>query len=132
MQTRNTNCPTEPLRWSLKAICREFEVNRQTLQRRLTEARIIAGEDGLYSTHDVLAALSGDLRQERLRKVKAEATNMGLRNQERRHELLEAKEVSRVLEATFQVMRAEILGSAFSDEAKRSLLSHLADIEIPS
>jgi hypothetical protein len=71
-----TNCPTEPIRWSLKAICREFQVNRVTMQRRMTEAKVIAGIDGLYSTHDVLIALTGgDYLAERLRKLKAEAEN---------------------------------------------------------
>jgi hypothetical protein len=124
-----TNCPTEPIRWSLKAICREFQVNRVTLQRRMTEAKVIAGKDGLYSTRDILIALTGgDYLAERLRKIKAEATNMELRNQERRRLLLPAKSVETALIFTFAVMKNEIWSSSMTESEKRSVLSHLVDI----
>src|ERR1700685_955539 len=117
-----TNCPTEPLRWSLKSACREFEINRQTLQRRMTEARISAGKDGLYSTHDILAAVAGDLRAQKLKKVTEEAINMALRNQERRHELLPKDEVHRCLSASFYTMRQTILGFGLDEHLQNSLL----------
>jgi hypothetical protein len=128
MEKATTNIPTEPCRWSLKSACREFEINRQTLQRRMVEARIGAGRDGLYSTHDIMAAVAGDLRSQKLKKVTEEAINMHLRNEERRRLLLPANEVETALLFTFGVMKNEIWSSSMTEDEKRSVLSHLVDI----
>ena len=133
MEKHITNCPTEPLRWSLQSACREFAINRTTLQRRFSETGIIAGQDGLYSTRDIMSAIiGGSISAEKLRKVKGEADNLELKNAERRRDSLPATEVYSCLEKTFIVMRQEILGSGIPEDLKRSLLSHLAEIEVPA
>lgn len=102
-----------------------------TIQRRLTEANVVVGEDGLYSTTDIFTALTGDIRAERLRKTREEADHVALKNAEARRELLPAVEVYRCLEGTFTVIRQEILGSLLPEDTRNSILSHLAECEVP-
>ncbi len=132
MEKRITNIPTEPCRWSLMSACKEFEINRMTLQSRLSGAGIIVGEDGLYSTHDILAAVMGDIRAERLRKTREEADHVAIKNAEARKELIPATEVLRVLESTFTVIKQEILGSQLPEDTRRSILLHLSECEVPA
>jgi hypothetical protein len=134
MREKNvTNCPTEPIRWSLKAICREFSVSRVTIQRRMTEAKVFAGEDLLYSTYDVLIALTGgDYLAERLRKIKAEADHLELVNAQHRRDHLPKDEVTKSMEGTFYTMRNTILGSGIPEHLQDSLLGSLADITPPA
>ncbi len=132
MEKRITNIPTEPCRWSILSACREFEVHRTTLQRRLIELGIIVGDDGLYSTHDILSAIMGDIRAERLRKTREEADHVAIKNAEARKELIPASEVFRVLESTFTVIKQEILGSQLPEDTRRSILLHLSECELPA
>jgi hypothetical protein len=128
-----TNVPTEPLRWSLIAACREFAINRVTLQRRFTEVGIAAGSDGLYGTADIVSAImGGSIAAEKLRKTTAEATNMEIKNSTAKRDYLPRQEVLSCMEGTFHEMAATIKGSGVDESLKRSLLQSLADIEPPA
>jgi hypothetical protein len=131
MGRRQTNIGPEQLRWSLDAAERETGTSKKTFQTRLRDAEIQPGADGLFSTKQILLGITGsDIRQERLREVKARATNMELRNAEREKLLLPASSVRHVLEQTFLVMQAELLGSDLPIDLRNSLMSHLKDIDV--
>jgi hypothetical protein len=132
MGKRQTNIGSEPLRWSLDAVEREFGVGRKTMQRRLVDAEINPGPDGLYTTGQIFTALSGDLKAARLKKLVGEAEQVQLRNAITKRQMLEASSVYSCLEKVFVVMKAEILGSGIPQEMKHSLLSHLSEIEVPA
>ena len=119
------------IRWTLHKACAEFAINRRTLERRLSESETVSGPDGCYSTLQIMTALTGDIRAERLRKVREEADHIALKNAEARRELLPAKDLYRVLESTFTVIRQEIIGSQLPEDTRNSILSHLVECEVP-
>jgi hypothetical protein len=129
VQKRQTNVKS-PARWSYIAVCTEFGIDRKTLTKKVFEAEIVPGEDGLFSTKQIMDALTGDMKAQRLRLVKSMAENSELKAQKHRGELLPAKDVLSHLSLVFFVMRSEILSSSMTDTEKRSVLSHLADIDV--
>ena len=122
---------TGPIRWTLHKACAEFVINRKTLERRIAEASIIAGEDGCYSTQQIMEAITGDIHGERLLKTRAERESVELKNARIRRELVSAAEVSRCMAGTIILIRQEILGSVLPEDTKHSVLRHLADINPP-
>jgi hypothetical protein len=64
------------------------------------------------------------------REVKARAENWELKNDELRKLYLPAKSVEDCLIKTFAVMKSELMASSLSENEKRSLLMHLADIDV--
>lgn len=125
------NIPNEKLRWSLVSACREFGVSRSTLTQRLSESGTQIGSDGLYSTRQIVDALTSGLREQRLRKTREEANAIALKNEKMRREYLPADEVRLCLAQTVEFIRTSILASPLSEDTKRSILSHLDEIEIP-
>ncbi len=73
--------PTKPIRWTRQAAAAEFELDAQTLSNRLLAASISAGDDGRFSTKQILAAVMGDRGAALTAKAKAEAENWQLRNE---------------------------------------------------
>jgi hypothetical protein len=132
VEKRLTNVKS-PLRWSIESACREFAINRKTLERRLSETSTVPGEDTCFSTQQILAAVTGgDLRSERLRLVRAQSEHMELKNKTHRDELLPRDEVYEMMSGTFLAMRGLILGSPIPEEMKRSLLLSLKNIDVES
>jgi hypothetical protein len=129
-QIERTNVGSEPLRWSVLAASREFATNRETLQRRIVEANIDCGPDGLYSTQQIVTALTGDERTERIRHKRAQADNVTLKNQELEGSVIPISVISRVIEQGFISIKQEILGCMdLSDSKKDAILKHLEGIQ---
>jgi hypothetical protein len=122
---------TGPIRWSLNRACAEFAINRKTIERRLVEGNIIAGEDRCYSTQQIMTAVIGDIHGERLLKTRAERESIELKNARARKEWLSSVEVARSLEKVFTVIRQEILGSVLPEDTRHSILSHLSEYTPP-
>ena len=122
---------TGPIRWTLHKACSEFVINRKTLESRLVEASLVAGEDGCFSTQQIMTAITGDIHGERLLKTRAERESVELKNARIRREYVSTAEVSRCMSATIVLIRQEILGSILPEDVKHSILRHLADIKPP-
>ena len=129
----HTNIGKTLLRWSTLAAEREFQVDRKTIAKRLSDAEISAGEDGLFKTTDIAGAIyGGDLHAERLRECRERADNLSLKNKELRGDVVDGQELRRSLENLFTFLRQEILGNQdLTDQAKKSLLSHLEEYRPP-
>ena len=48
------------IKWSIRAASAEFGMNRLRLTRRLRAAGQHAGDDGKFTTQQILAAINGD------------------------------------------------------------------------
>jgi hypothetical protein len=122
-----------PLRFSLAAASLEFAVDRKTLVKRLTEAQITPSEsDGCYSCFQIFSALSqqGDIRMERLGKVRAEREYIELKNSRHRGEYLLRTEVLHDCAQAFMLMKQLILGNPIPQSLQHSLLEALRDLDI--
>jgi hypothetical protein len=127
---QHSNIPDCP-RWSYDTAVREFSVHRDTLRKRLSAAAIAPGVDGCYATIDIVTALFGNLHAERIRKTRAEATHVELLNSKISKESLPADEVYRCWESVMLIIKNEIWSSPLPEDTKRSILSHLAEAELP-
>jgi hypothetical protein len=61
------NIPSTPLCWSLDAASFEFAMSATTLRKLLNQASIAPGEDGCYSTTQLLSGVYGRMHEEKLR-----------------------------------------------------------------
>jgi hypothetical protein len=103
--------PVKPIRWNVEQAAGEFGRDRKTVAKLIRTAGIEPGEDGRYSTRDIVAALFGDLRSETTREKKARANLLELEEEKQRGRLLDAEQVYRAYESVFIVLRQKILAS---------------------
>ena len=61
------NIPRKPLRWSIDAAAPEFTMSVNTLRKLLNQASVAPGDDGCYSTAQLLSAIYGRMHEEKLR-----------------------------------------------------------------
>jgi hypothetical protein len=100
----------------------------------LADAGIIPdASDACFSTSQILCSFLGaDLKQEKIKEAKARTEGILLKNKKLRGNVVEVKELERSLLNLFTFLRQEILGNAdLTDQAKRSLLSHLKEFRPP-
>jgi len=107
--------PTKPVRWTRQAAAAQFGCDAQTLSNRLVAASIAPGEDGLFATQQIVAAIHGDLDIQRTRNEAAKADlNEAKRDFEKRR-LIPAGEaraaVARLTAAISKVMSASPLSA---------------------
>lgn len=82
--------PIKVLRWTLTMAASEIPtIARETLAKRLKALDIQPGEDGMFSTGQILRAAFGDIESERKRKVTGEADKIELDNAKTKGELVE-------------------------------------------
>ena len=62
-----------PFRWTLGLAATEFGADRRTLSTRAKTSGQVPGEDGKFSTRQIVTILHGDLAGEKLRKLRADA-----------------------------------------------------------
>jgi len=61
------NVPRKPLRWTLERAGPEFGLSANSLRKALNRASVEPGEDGCYSTAQLLSGLYGLMHEERLK-----------------------------------------------------------------
>ena len=69
---------TKPVRWTRTHAAAEFNLDAATLSKRLLAASIAPGEDGRFSTKQIVGAVFGDRAGALTAKAKAEAENWQL------------------------------------------------------
>jgi phage terminase Nu1 subunit (DNA packaging protein) len=87
--TSKTSRKKESIRWTIDRAADEFDIDNRTLTKALTRAGLLAGEDGRWSTSQMVQALFGDHEAEQLRKTREEADKLALANKKTRGELVE-------------------------------------------
>ena len=74
------NVPLMPLKWTIESGSREFRLSPVTLRKMLRQSDIQPTADGTFSTANIVAALFGDLKAERLKKERALTEKYSLEN----------------------------------------------------
>jgi hypothetical protein len=120
--------PIKPVRWTRQHAAAEFGLDAQTLSKRLTAASISAGDDGRFSTSQIVAAVFGDRASALTAKAKAEAENWTLRNEVIRKERIPLEIVAQINDHACTAIRHIILASPLPDEAKQDIFEELRGI----
>jgi hypothetical protein len=97
------------IRWSIYRAAMEFGIDRRTLARRLAAAGgIHPGDDGRYSTRDIVRAVFTDLEAERTRLTKAQADCAEIKYHELLRNWMPREPVIRLWNGTLEKMRGII------------------------
>jgi hypothetical protein len=100
-------------------------VHRESLERKRRGRNVEPGEDGRYSTQQILEILAGSIEAERLRKATAEAGLLELELAEKRKELLRTTDVILFCEGVFVTVRNHLWSSTMPEEERRHILEEL-------
>ncbi|MCL5098504.1 MAG: hypothetical protein M1608_13435, partial [Candidatus Omnitrophica bacterium] len=71
------------MKWTLYQAAREWNIDRQTLAKRLSEAGVTVGRGRKYHTREVTAAIVGRLESEKIRETKARANLLEIEQSEK-------------------------------------------------
>lgn len=114
------------LRWTIETASREFGPDHKTLRRRLIAAEELPGEDGKYSTAQIVGVIFGELHRQKLRLVREQADKLADENKARRDDLYEADVILyKAYPALFSAIRGKIAASKLTDNEKADILRDL-------
>lgn len=120
--------PEEALRWNLQLASREFGTNRETLERRRRAQSIEPGEDGCYSTAQIVAMVFGQTKVEadtQLAITRKAEIELGM--EVTRKERLPILDHREILSTAFSNVRGIIMASRLEDQAKDDILTELRE-----
>lgn len=118
----------KPLRWSVEQAASEFPINPRTLASRLKKGGILAGDDGRWSTIQILEAVCGTLEGEKIRKTKAEADQIEMENAEAEKRLVDVTEFVNSMAPVYVEMKRLIRTSRLTDAEQDLLLTEMAKL----
>jgi hypothetical protein len=90
-----SNLPPQNLKWSIERASREFRLAQNTLHRYLRQSDAEPDDDGCFSTLQIVGAIYGDLRSQRLKKEKELTKKYTLENQITEGSVLDRAALSR-------------------------------------
>jgi hypothetical protein len=122
-----TNIPQDPLRWSVIRAAEEFKIDQVTLRKRLVAAEQELGEDGCYSTEQIVGAIFDSSKALKDRTEKERGEYLALKNQAMRGELLNRTDIENGLKALHQACAQIIKGSSLSKKDQNDILANLAE-----
>jgi hypothetical protein len=128
-QTKS-NIGTEPLRWNLDAMSREFNFSIPMLRGALAKNNAVAGEDGCFSTQQICDSLYGALHLEKLRTQRATTERIELENRITKGQVLDKVELMKGFAGIADAMVSIISTSGLSREAQEDLQRELASIPL--
>jgi hypothetical protein len=124
------NIPSTPLRWSLDAASFEFAMSATTLRKLLNQASVAPGEDGCYSTTQLLSGVYGRMHEERLKTQQQLTRKYELANKATEASLLDRAALSAALAQVADAIKARVMSSALSREIKEDILREIASVPV--
>jgi len=124
------NVPKTSLRWSLDSAARELAMSPNTLQKVLNQASVTPGEDGCFSTAQLLSGVYGRMYEEKLKVQQQLARRYELANKITEGEFLNRVELEKSLGQLAAEMVFIIETSNLSREAQDDLRVTLASIPV--
>lgn len=118
----------KPKRWSISNAAGEFSLDPKTLSKAIRRESIEPGEDGKFSTVQICSAIYGDIDNEKLRLVRAQADTAEMERDKMRGELLEIETVARSWEDILLGVRQKFLGLSNKVESRYSVGMEGTDI----
>ena len=120
------------IKWSVSRACIEFGSTYQTLVKRLNERAEQADSGGRYTTRQICSALYGDIQEERLRKTKEEADQLGLENAKKRGLLIPVADAAELNRRVAFAIRQKIVASSLPPDRVNAILldiQRLAEVD---
>lgn len=117
--------PQKPIRWTLEQAGSEFDIDAQTLGKRLRSESIECGEDGRFGTKQIVAAIAGDLEKEKTRNEAAKADLHEMKRDLERGRLIPAERVRASLEELKVAISQVIDHSHLDAKQKASIYANL-------
>ena len=124
------NIPSTPLRWSLDAASFEFAMSATTLRKLSNQASVAPGEDGCYSTTQLLSGVYGRMHEERLKTQRQLTRKYELSNKATEGSLLDRAALMAGFAQLADAMVHRIMASELSRAAKEDLLKDLSSIPV--
>src|SRR4051812_35464109 len=87
---KNVGRQTAPKRWKISEAALEFCIDDETLSKNLRAAGILKGDDGMFYTVQICAAIYGSIDGEKLRKARADADTSEIQRDKLLESILEA------------------------------------------
>lgn len=124
-----TGRPRASFRWTLDLAAREFGCDRRTIEKNLARESIEPGEDGKYSTAQIIAATFGDRDAEELREIRERADKLAIENRRRRGELIPIEQVYAYFSGVLIAFREKILALPIEQQDRDDILRDFQKIE---
>ena len=125
------NLPNETetiTRWTIARAAIEFGLDRKTLAKYLARDSTFPGEDGMYSTCEIVAAIRGDLTAERTLLTKAQRRREEIKLAMEMEDVIPQQRVYELLENIFLAIKSKITGSHLSEAEQDAILTDLAGL----
>ena len=126
----NSNIPSVPLRWSPEAAAPELGVSHVTIRAALARGSERPGEDGLYSTGQLVAAIYGSMFAEKLKTQVAIRKRIELKNRIARGTLVDRAALTSMFSQVASAMTSRIAASSLTRDEQADLLRELASVPI--
>jgi hypothetical protein len=125
-----SNIPKDGLHWDLHSAAREFSTSVDTIRKRLVAIKESPDESKCYSTGQLVHAIFGSLQAARLKEVEERGTNLQLKNQALRSELLDRSLLMQALGNVFVSINHIISSSALPRQARTDILEAIASVPV--
>jgi len=113
----------------MEIAAREFGCDRKTIAKALARESIEPGEDGKYSTADIIAVTFGDQDAADLRLTLAQAEQIERKNRVAAGRLIDVDAVIRFNEQVAAAMRERVLALDIPHTTKEALLGDLQKLD---
>lgn len=121
--------PRSTIRWTVEIAAREFGCDRRTLAKNLARESIEPGEDGKFSTAQIIAVTFGDQDAADLRLTLAQAEQIERKNRVAAGRLVDVDAVIRFNEQVAAAMRERVLALDIPHTTKEALLGDLQKLD---
>jgi hypothetical protein len=119
----------QPIRWTIAHASSEFDKHRDTLAKALKRLGILPGEDGMFSTLEIVRACFGDDYIERVDGLRKDNELKDIEIATLRREMLPSDDVVRVWGNIAVAIRQVIKGSSLSDTEKNECFRQLRELQ---
>lgn len=115
------------VRWSTGSAGHEFGKNKETISANLHKTGQLPGEDGKFSTRQIIIAIFGDVTIEKARLVREQADKAARENAQAGHSLVDIEAVKSYFVDLAVTVRQLILASAMPKVEQDELLNDFAE-----
>jgi hypothetical protein len=119
-----------PLRWTIMKAAVEFDRDRKTISDRLKRQNVIPGDDGMFSTMQILHGVFGSVELEKFGKLQTEHELLKEELAAVRKTVLPTDDVIRVWADIAIAIRQIVKGSNLSDAEKNECLRQIRELKV--